>query len=73
MLEQRKKFKKLWLDFSNAMDQNDTVLCNDLILKIENILPFKNEQEHLRWLNLVASFIVWEDLEDFTKNIANRL
>ena len=72
-----KDFKKLWDDWSKLMNSpqdEDTIETeNQIILEIEDILPFATEDEHEYWLDKGATFKFFEDFEDLTFKIADRL
>lgn len=66
-------FCGLWLALDRATKENDVDECNKLIGYIEEILPFESQEEHNKWLDVVETFKAWEDLQEVTWNIANRL
>ena len=66
----------LWERYSQlmGMDQSSDTIeeQNELIGKIEELMPFKNEEEHEQWLNVLMSFKFWEDFESLTLSIIER-
>lgn len=67
----------LWERFSALVgeDQTEEVIkeSNELLIKIEKLLPFKNLLEHDQWLNILQGFKCWEDFEELTLKIIRRL
>lgn len=68
---------RLWERYSKLVssEQNDDVIDeeNALIERIEEILPFINEEEHKHWLDVSATYRCWEDFEELTLSIINHL
>ena len=67
----------LWERFSSLIeeDQTEEVIneSNELLEKIEGLLPFENKLEHNHWLDVLQGFKFWEDFEELTLNIIRRL
>ena len=68
-----KRVKAYWEAFSVAIEDNEIEIQNLLIEKIEELLPFRNEEEHNQWSDYLATWMCWEELEERTFNIAKRL
>ena len=66
-------FCDLWHSLERATLKNDIDQINNLILKIEKILPFRNELEHNDFLIKTQCFNCWESYEEYVLNIAKRL
>lgn len=73
----RSHLLELWERFSSLVgaDQTEEVIneSNELLLRIEELLPFKNLLEHDHWLDVAQGFRCWEDFEELTLNIIRRL
>ena len=65
--------KSYWEAFSSAVEENECELQIALIEIIEQSLPFKDEAEHIKWLNVLDVFKFWQDLESLTLTIIKRL
>lgn len=65
-------FVGLWLALDRANQTNDIDYSNKLILWIEELLPFKNKAEHEKWLDLVSTYMDFNEFEEMTFNIALR-
>lgn len=52
-------------------DNVDVDKVNSMLEDIEKDLPFRDEQEHQRWIDVVATG-TGEQIEELTKEIANR-
>lgn len=63
--------KDLLDKLSKAVDDNDVDNEKKYLAELENKLPFKNNEEHGKWLDISSSEF-WEDFEEFTMNIMNR-
>jgi hypothetical protein len=63
--------KDLFDKLSKAVDDNDVDNEKKYLAELENKLPFKNNEEHGKWLDISSSEF-WEDFEEFTMNIMNR-
>jgi hypothetical protein len=68
---------RLWKRWEKVVcgDQNDYSidLENNLIEEIEKCLPFESKEEHQKWLDIGMGFKCWEDFEDYTMRIIERL
>ena len=69
---------QLWEQFSKvegSEEWNDATLDEEefLIGMLEEYLPFKNEDQHEHWLDVLQGFKFWEDLEELTLSIINQL
>ena len=75
--ELRLYLETLWESFSSLVgkDQTEEVIneSNELLAKIEGLLPFENQLEHNHWLDVLQGFKIWEDFEELTLNIIRRL
>lgn len=58
------------LDRANQSNYID--YSNKLILWIEELLPFKDRAEHEKWLDLVETYLDFNEFEEMTFNIALR-
>ena len=71
-----RELKKLWKRYSKLVgsDQSEKVIDeeNELIGEIEEKLPFKDEEEHQRWLDILFTYKFWEDFEEMTLMIIER-
>lgn len=66
-----------WRSFSylvgkEEQDDRTIELQEEAIKEIEKLLPFKDEEEHEHWLDVLQGFKFWEDFEDLTMEIMNR-
>ena len=67
-----------WRRFSylvgkDEQDDRTIELQEEAIANVEKLLPFKDEQEHQHWLEVLQGYKFWEDLEDLTMEIINRV
>lgn len=73
----KRKMLKLWKRFSYLMGQDQlepTIEEEDEIIRIiDENLPFKDAQEHDHWLDVLMGFKFWEDFEELTLEIINRM
>lgn len=54
-------------------ETNDNIeKANKLIEEIEQLMPFKDKEEHEHWLDVLTSYKFWEDFEELTLEIINR-
>ena len=67
------QFMRLWYKFCDIWDTDQDEEENKLIEEIENALPFKDKEEHEHWLKVLQGFKFWEDFEELTLSIAQRL
>lgn len=63
----------LWASFSYHFENNNVDECNHYTQLLEKYLPFENEEEHQKWLDILFEFKFYEDLEEITKKIIDRL
>ena len=63
--------KDLFDKLSKAVDDNDVDNEKKYLADLENKLPFKNNEEHGKWLDISSSEF-WEDFEEFTMDIMSR-
>lgn len=68
---------KRWQQFSylvgrEEQDDRTIKLEEEAIKEIEELLPFKNEEEHQHWLDVLQGYKFWEDLEELTMGIIKR-
>lgn len=56
-------------------NQNEKTIskANELVDKLIELLPFENDQEKERYIDLVGGFKFWEDWESETIRIINNL
>ena len=62
-----------WEEMSKALDRNDIDRSNELLIQIEELLPFASEEEHKRWSDISDTYMDFEAFEDATVEIAKRL
>lgn len=62
-------FESEWQRMSKAIDEDDIDTQNEALENIEKILPFKNEEEHEKWLDLVQSYTDFDKFEEETRKI----
>lgn len=63
----------LWASFSYHFGRDEVDESNASLERLEKYLPFKDEEEHQKWLEIGSSFKFWEDFESFTKTIIDRV
>ncbi len=74
-LTSKTNLERLWERVSSSFDERkeDSIEeQNKAIDELEKALPFKDQQEHEKWLGVLSSFKFWEDFEELTLNIINR-
>lgn len=75
-LKGRRSLERLWERYSSSLDepQNNKNIerQNKLLEELENALPFKDQQEHEKWIDVLTTFKFWEDFEELTLSIINR-
>lgn len=64
-----KKWKKYYL---RDETQENIDKSNETMIKLEQSMSFKNEEEHNKWLDLGATFKFFEDFEEMTLSIIKR-
>jgi hypothetical protein len=64
-----KKWKKYYLKDET---QENIDKSNETMIELEKAIPFKDEEEHNKWLDLGATFKFFEDFEDLTLSIIKR-
>ncbi len=69
----KKKLLKLWKELNNLNDLDDVEYGYQLLSIIEDNLPFKDDQEHEKWIDLACTYKFFEDFEKLTLSIASRL
>lgn len=73
-LNKWKRLSKLVGEYFDNVDNEDTIdEQNQLIIDIEDMLPFATQGEHDYWSDVCATYKFWEDFEDLTLMIASRL
>ena len=72
----KEKLLKMWEEWCELFesDQVEETIDkeNELIGQIEELMPFKNEEQHQHWLDVLFSFKFWEDFEELTLSIINQ-
>lgn len=68
----KKELKELLYKLGDIIGQGDGEEINNLIEQLENNLTFKSEREHQKWLDILFTFIGWENFEEYTLNIIER-
>lgn len=75
-LKGKRSLERLWERYVSLLDapQNGKTIDkeNKLLEEIEKALPFKDQQEHQKWLEVSETFKFWEDFEELTLSIINR-
>lgn len=70
----RNTLLRMWRRYSYLVEQDQTEENiekeNNLLLEIESMLPFKNQEEHEHWMD-VGNGNCWEDFDELTKSIIN--
>lgn len=61
-----KKWKKYFLKDAT---QENIDKSNEAMIELEKAIPFKNEEEHNKWLDLGATFKFFEEFEELTVSI----
>lgn len=65
---------RMWRRYSYLVGEDQTEETidkeNALLLEIEELLPFKNQEEHEHWMD-VGNGNCWEDFDELTKSIIN--
>jgi len=69
----KRSILRLWKRWSKLVCRDQNEVANNLIGEIEKELPFKDQEEHQKWLDCLFTFKFWEDFEGMTLNIINRL
>lgn len=64
-----KKWKKYYL---RDETQENIDKSNEAMIELEQAIPFKDEEEHNKWLDLGATFKFFEDFEEMTLSIIKR-
>ena len=71
----KEELLRKWKHYSNLIEKDQTEKVieqeNKEIEEIEKLLPFKNEQEHKKWLVVGMGCKYWEDFEELTMSIIN--
>lgn len=72
----KQELLNLWERYSKLVESNQEQENieeeNKLIDQLERNLPFKNQEEHEKWLDIMATYKFWEDFEELTLEIINR-
>lgn len=63
--------KKLLKSIGKLIESGDDAEANELVEKLENSLPFKDEKEHKEWLDVLFSYSDFRDFENATNKIIN--
>ena len=69
----KRSILRLWKRWTKLVRRDQNEVANNLIGEIEKELPFKDQEEHQKWLDCLFTFKFWEDFEGMTLNIINRL
>lgn len=52
---------------------NNDHRTSEQLEKVEKMLPFKNEEQHQKWIDLATSFKFWQDIDNLTYEIINQI
>lgn len=73
----RETLLMLWERYSLLMEQDQTSSVideeNELLELIESKMLFKDKKEHEEWLEMLEIYKCWEDFEELTLSILNRI